>query len=139
MGPFFKILKYLTWEKKPWDELTEEEKASVNVFMLHRYLSMNVDYIHIVNLIQTMAFEKVKEIYNSYLNLLPRKNVFLKYIKPKATKNKNELASYVARHYNCSLGEADEYISLLGKGVTNLLFQQGLSDKEIRKLTKNLR
>jgi len=139
MGPFFKILKYLTWEKKPWDELTEEEKASVNVFMLHRYLSMNVDYIHTVNLIQTMAFEKVKEIYNSYLNLLPRKNVFLKYIKPKATKRKNELASYVARHYDCSLGEADEYISLLGKGVINLLFQQGLSDKEIKKLTKNLR
>lgn len=138
MGPFFKILRYLTWEKKPWSKLTEEEKSSINVFILHRYLSMDINNIQIVNVIQTMAFERVKEIYSSYLNLLPKKNVFLKYVKTKKQNRKDELSQHIARHYDCSLGEADEYISLLGKGITDILFQRGLSDKEIRKLTKNL-
>jgi hypothetical protein len=47
------------------------------------------------------------------------------------------LVEYVAKHFECSLGEAEEYIDILRKnGVRSVLYKMGVEDKEIDKLLK---
>jgi len=133
----FDWLKQITYEKQPWDSFTEEDKASFTPYMIHRFLSMNSDYIEFVNLIQTIPYTEKEKIYNLYLYMIPRKNMFLKYIKSSKPKKEEKLLRYIASYYECSLGEAEEYTSILGKnGIKSILFELGIDEKEIKKLLK---
>ena len=133
----FDWLKQITTEKQSWDSFTEEDKVSFNPYMVHRFLSMNSDYIEFVNLIQTIPYTEKEKIYNLYLYMIPRKNIFLKYIKPSKAKKEEKLLKYIASYYECSLGEAEEYTSILGKnGIKSILFDLGVDEKEIKKLLK---
>ena len=133
----FDWLKQITTEKQPWDSFTEEDKVSFNPYIVHRFLSMNSDYIEFVNLIQTIPYTEKEKIYNLYLYMIPRKNIFLKYIKPSKVKKEEKLLKYIASYYECSLGEAEEYTSILGKnGIKSILFDLGVDEKEIKKLLK---
>jgi hypothetical protein len=49
--------------------------------MIHRFLSMNPEYIEFVNLVQTFPYTDKEKIYNIYLYMIPKKKMFLKYIK----------------------------------------------------------
>jgi hypothetical protein len=71
--------------------------------------------------------------------MLPRKKMFLKYIKSKIKSNPKEIKEYISRYYQCSLDEANEYIILLGKeGVNNIFTKMGIEDKEKKSLTKKI-
>jgi hypothetical protein len=48
----FDWLNEITYSKRPWDNFTNEDKNEFNIFMIHRFISMNPDYIDVVNLIQ---------------------------------------------------------------------------------------
>jgi hypothetical protein len=69
--------------------------------------------------------------------MIPKKKLWLKYIKNQ-NKNKNykEIAEYVAEYYECSLGEADHYIDILGGSVRSILWSMGVDEKETEKLIK---
>jgi hypothetical protein len=55
-----------------------------------------------------------------------------------AVKSK-EVAEYIARYYECSLGEADHYIDILREnGVRDVLWKMGIDKKEQDKLVKAL-
>ena len=62
----FDWLNQITYEKKPWSSFTEEEKESFNCYMVHRFLSMNPEYIEFVNLVQTFPYTDKEKIYNIY-------------------------------------------------------------------------
>ena len=95
------------------------------------------DYIELVNYIQKIPYDNKKQIYSIYLQMIPKRKVFLKYIGSKKSKTNLELAEYVAKYFECSLGEADEYIDILRPtGVTGVLNQLGVEEKEIKKLLK---
>jgi len=133
----FDWLKQITYEKQPWDSFTEEDKVSFTPYMIHRFLSMNSEYIEFVNLIQTIPYTEKEKIYNLYLYMIPRKNMFLKYIKSSKAKKEEKLLRYIASYYECSLGEAEEYTSILGKnGIKSILLELGIDEKEIKKLLK---
>lgn len=69
--------------------------------------------------------------------MIPKRNVYLKYIGSKKQTSKQELSQYIANYFECSLGEADEYIDILRPvGVTSILNKMGLEEKEIKKLLK---
>jgi len=133
----FDWLKQITYEKQSWDSFTEEDKASFNPYMMHRFLSMNPDYIEFVNLIQTIPYTEKEKIYKLYLYMIPKKNMFLKYIKSTKTKTKEELLQHLASYYECSLREADEYYHMLHNDtIKGILKKRGIEDKEIKKLLK---
>ena len=133
----FDWLKQITLEKQPWNSFTEEDKASFSPYMIHRFLSMNSEYIEFVNLVQTIPYTEKEKIYTLYLCMVPKKNVFLKYIKSSKTKRQELLLKYIASYYECSLGEAEEYIDLIGStGVRGILVKLGVEEKEIKKLLK---
>jgi len=133
----FDWLKQITYEKQSWDSFTEEDKASFNPYMIHRFLSMNPDYIEFVNLIQNIPYTEKEKIYNLYLYMIPKKNMFLKYIKSTRAKTREELLQHLASHYECSLREADEYYHMLHNDtIKGILKKRGVDDKEIKKLLK---
>lgn len=134
----FDWLNQITYEKQPWNSFTEEDKKSFEPYMIHRFLSMNPDYIEFVNLVQTFPYTDKEKIYNIYLYMIPKKKMFLKYIKSSRAKRQEKLLKHIASYYECSLGEAEEYIDILREnGVKNILNQLGVEEKEQKKLLKN--
>ena len=133
----FDWLKQITYEKQSWDSFTEEDKTSFNPYLIHRFLSMNPEYIEFVNLIQSIPYTEKEKIYKLYLYMIPKKNMFLKYIKSNRTKTKEELLQHIASHYECSLREAYEYYHMHHSDtIKNILKKRGVDDKEIKKLLK---
>ena len=133
----FDWLKQITYEKQSWDSFTEEDKTSFNPYLIHRFLSMNPEYIEFVNLIQNIPYTEKEKIYKLYLYMIPKKNMFLKYIKSNRTKTKEELLQHLASHYECSLREAYEYYHMHHSDtIKNILKKRGVDDKEIKKLLK---
>ena len=109
----FDWLNQITYDKQPWNSFTEEDKKSFEPYMIHRFLSMNPEYIEFVNLVQVFQVTDKEKIYNIYLYMIPKKKMFLKYIKSSLKKKQEKLLGYVASYYECSLGEANEYIDIL--------------------------
>ena len=134
----FDWLNQITYDKQPWDSFTEEDKKSFEPYMIHRFLSMNPKYIEFVNLVQTFPYTDKEKIYNIYLYMIPRKKMFLKYIKSSTKKRQEKLLGYIASYYECSLGEANEYVDILREnGVKDILNKMGVDEKEQKKLLKN--
>jgi hypothetical protein len=134
----FDWLNQITYDKQPWNSFTEEDKKSFEPYMIHRFLSMNPEYIEFVNLVQTFPYTDKEKIYNIYLYMIPKKKMFLKYIKSSAKKRQEKLLGYIASYYECSLGEANEYVDILREnGVKDILNKMGVDEKEQKKLLKN--
>jgi hypothetical protein len=134
----FDWLKEITSNKSKWESFTEEERASFNPYMMHRLLSMNPEYIEFVNLVQTFPYSDKEKIYNIYLYMIPKKNMFHKYIKSSKKKKQESLLKHIANYFECSFGEAEEYIDILREtGVKSILTKLGVEEKEQKKLLKN--
>jgi hypothetical protein len=134
----FDWIKNIILYKKNWEEYSEEEKKVWNSFMIHRLLSMNPKYIEIVNYVQGLNIKEPKKIYEVYCFMIPQsKNTYSAYIKSNTKKASPEVAQHVAEYFECSVAEADEYISLTDKKwLENILTTKGIDEKEIKKLIK---
>ena len=109
----FTILNYITWDKKPWDTLTEEEKNCVQPFMIHRYVSMKEEYIEVANAVQKYNLTP-KSVYDFYLEMIPKRKVFLKYIKGSKKWDDSKL-EFLSQYLECSQREAKDFIDLVDK------------------------
>ena len=135
----FDWLKEITTNKTSWENFSEKDRESFNTFMINRYLSMNIDYIEIVNFVQKIPLTEKEKYYTIYCQMIPKKNVFLKYIKSNKKTKPQEVVEYIAKYYECSLGEADHYIDIIREpGVRHILWQMGIDQKEQDKLVKQL-
>ena len=133
----FQWLNEITLYKTLPEEISQESWDKFNSYMIHRYVSMNMDYIDIVNYVQKINPQNKKEIYTIYREMIPKKKVFLKYVKNESKKNYKELAEYIADYLECGLGEADEYIPILQEhGVRGILWKMGVEEDETEKLIK---
>jgi hypothetical protein len=133
----FDWLKEITYNKSPWNSFTEEDRESFNPYMIHRFLSMNPDYIDFVNTVQIVPYTNKERVYNIYLYTIPKRDMWLKYIKSTKAKKQETLLKHVAVYYECSLGEAEEYVDILGNNeVFTILKKLGVDNKEIKKLLK---
>jgi len=133
----FDWLKEITYNKSPWNSFTEEDRESFNPYLIHRFLSMNPDYVDFVNTVQVVPYDSKERIYNIYLYTIPKKDMFLKYIKSTKTKTKEELLNHLASYYECSLREADEYYHMHHSDtIKSILKKKGIDEKEIKKLLK---
>ena len=135
----FEWLNEITVTKTLPNNFTEESWDKFNSYMVHRYLSMYIDYIDIVNYVQKINPTNKKQIYSIYREMIPKQKVWLKYIKSQTPKKNAELVDYVAEYFECSLGEADHYIDILREtGVRSILWKMGIDEKEQNKLVKSL-
>jgi hypothetical protein len=133
----FQWLNEITTHKTPVHEISEESWNKFNSYMIHRYVSMDMNYIDIVNYVQKINPNNKKQIYSIYREMIPQKKTYLKYIKNENKRNYQELAEYIAEYLECSLGEADEYIDILqDHGVRGILWKMGVEEAETEKLIK---
>ena len=133
----FGWLEEITVNKSPLSSISDESWDTWNSYMVHRYVSMNQDYIDIVNLVQKINPQNKKQIYSIYKEMIPKRKMWLKYIKNEVKKEQKELEEYIAKYFDCSLGEAEHYIDILrGDGVREILNEMGVESKESDKLIK---
>ena len=82
----FDHIKAITSEQDPkyWDKLDESDRKTWSNYMVHRFLSMNPDWIEVLSEIQpyTQTLEP-KQLYLALIGLLPKGKYYLKYIKGK--------------------------------------------------------
>jgi len=132
-------LNEITVTKTPTENFSEESWDKFNSYMVHRYLSMYIGYIDIVNYVQKINPTNKKQIYSIYREMIPKQKVWLKYVKSQTPKKDEELLKYISEYFECSFGEADEYIDILREtGVRSILWKMGLTLKEQDKLVKQL-
>lgn len=133
----FDWLKEVTYNKTPWNNFTSDQIKSFEPYMVNRFLSMNPDYLELVNYVQTIPYTEKEKYYRIYCDLLPKKQFWSKYIKPSAKQPNKDLIQYLTVYFECGSNEVMEYIELLGKdGIANCLTAMGIDDKEIKKLLK---
>ena len=136
----FDWLKCITVDKQPWSSFTEDQQSSFNSYMIHRFISMYEEYTEVANYGQRIPYPEKEKTYKYYCHMLPKKNVFLKYVKGSCKKTNEQLLQHIANHFTVSLGEAEEYIELLKKaGVEQILEKSGVDEKEIKKLLKEVK
>jgi len=134
------FIKHLTVNKTPWKSYTEDEKNDFNSYMIHKVLSMDENYIELANIVQKMPPTSKEQIYNVYLNILPKKSLYSKYIKSTTKSYSSELLTQIAYYFQCSKKEASEYITILSKSdIENILTELGLDDKVKKTLLKELK
>ena len=116
-----------------WDSLNETEKKQWSNYMIHRFLSMKMEYVDVVNEIQRYNL-KPKDLYKLYINVLPKKKEWLKYVKGKKDmKHPKWLLEIVAKYYESSLVEAHEYLEENRILIKNLLEDFWLDDFDLYK------
>lgn len=132
----FDWLNEITYNKRSWDSFTSEDKNEFNVFLINRFISMNPDYIDVVNLIQRYPNCSKKHIYNYYCDLLPKRKSFFKYIKTSVKWDK-ETVDKIAEYHNCSTREAKEYISILTDNQIKDILNVGTSSTNKKRRKKS--
>lgn len=136
----FEHLSGIKEKKVAWESLSEMDKKSFSPFIINRWLSMNLDLLPIINILQKYTIEilKEREVYKLYLDFLPKEKTFDKYIKGKKEgKYNKELLEYLSKWYGVSQREVIDYLELLPKEDTiKILMKYGLTEKEAKKLLK---
>jgi hypothetical protein len=137
MTTFFNTLNHLMLKTKTWEQLSETERNDINVWSLHRFISMYSPYIELANIVQRIPLTEKERIYRTYYSLLPTKKVYLKYIKGKSEKISNDLLDKVTFYFSCSSREAKDLLMIISKDSLKQILQElGVDDKEITKLIK---
>ena len=126
--------------KKSWDSFTEDEQKKFSPFIINRWLSMDKDFIEVVNYFQKYSIGTLepREVYKWYADFLPKGKRFNKYIKgKKEAKYNKELLNHLSNWYGVSHREVEDYLEILSKEqVIEILMKYGLTDKESKKLLK---
>ena len=136
----FDHLSGIKEKKTSWESLTDMDKKSFSPFIINRWLSMNLDLLPIINILQkyTIGLLSPREVYKLYLDFLPKKKTFDKYVKGKKEgKYNKELLQYLSKWYGVSYREVQDYLEILPKQeVLDILMKYGLTDKEAKTLLK---
>lgn len=140
----FDHIKAITNEQDPkyWDKLEEADKKTFSNYMVLRFLSMKYEWIETIAAVQPYLQEvPPKAMYLAMIDLLPKGRHFMKYMKAKsADKYESWLVELVAKHYETSKLEAEDYLKILyasrtGKErILQLAEDYGTDPKIIKKL-----
>lgn len=133
----FDWLNEITLYKSSAEEFTDKDWDNFNSYMVHRFISMSPYYVEIADLAQGLMPNNKKEIYNFYKEMIPKRKVWLQYIKTKNKEINKELISHIASYYEVGFREARSYINVItDEEMPIILGEMGLEDKEIKKLLK---
>ena len=99
MKSIFDWLKEINYKKSPPNSFSDKDWEVWNSYMIHRFISMNPDYIELVNEVQIMDPRMKKEIYNIYKEFIPKNNKWSKYIKSKIKQPNKDLVKLLKDHF----------------------------------------
>ena len=126
--------------KKHWDDFTEDEQKKFSPFIINRFLSMDKEFIEVVNMFQKYAIGVLepREVYKWYSEVLPKGKRFNKYIKSKKSKKyDSEMIDILQKYFECSKLQTKDYLELIDKEeLKNILKMYGNDKKTIKRLCK---
>jgi len=132
----FDWLNEISYSKRPWSLFNNEDRESFNPYMINRFISMKENYIDFVNTIQKYSINK-ELLYNYYCQLIPKRKIFFRYIKPKKSTLNSNLITILAKYFESSEREIKDNYQLIGKDLSKIILQNiGIDDKQIKKLLK---
>jgi len=136
----FDWINQILVKKTHWNEFTEDEQKKFSPFIINRWLSMDKDFLEIVNFFQKYSIGTLepREVYKWYCDMLPKGKRFNKYIKGKKDKKYNtELIDIMVQHFECSKSQVKDYLDLIAKDeLMEILEKYGMNEKTIKRLLK---
>ena len=136
----FDWINQILVKKKHWNDFTLDEQKKFSPFIINRWLSMEPEFIEIVNYFQKLAIGTLepREVYKWYCEILPKGKRFNKYIKGKKDKKYDpELLSLLTHHFECSKVEVKQHLKLIDKiELQEILEKYGNDKKTIKRLCK---
>ena len=136
----FDWINQILVKKTHWNEFTEDEQKKFSPFIINRWLSMEPEFIEIVNYFQKLAIGTLepREVYKWYCEILPKGKRFNKYIKGKKYKKYDkELVEIISKHFECSKLQVKDYLELIVKDeLIGILEKYGMNEKTIKRLLK---
>ena len=137
MKNIFDWLKHINQYKTPSNKFSDKDWEVFNSYMIHRFLSMNKEFLEIVNFVQSYPPQEKKAIYNIYREFIPKNNKWNKYIKSSVKQPNIDLVKIISDYYTCSQREAKEYLNILDKqSIVSILDKIGVESKDQKQLLK---
>ena len=136
----FNWINEILVSKKHWNDFTKDEQKKFSPFIINRWLSMDNEFLEIVNFFQKYSIGTLepREVYKWYCDMLPKGKRFNKYIKGKKDKKYNtELIDIMVMHFECSKSQVKDYLELIHKDeLIEILEKYGMNEKTIKRLLK---
>ena len=136
----FNWINEILVSKKHWNDFTKDEQKKFSPFIINRWLSMDNEFLEIVNFFQKYSIGTLepREVYKWYCDMLPKGKRFNKYIKGKKDKKYNtELIDILVTHFECSKLQVKDYLELIHKDeLIEILGKYGMNEKTIKRLLK---
>lgn len=113
----FDHLNAISKDQKPdyFKDLTEEDKKTWSNYMIHRFLSMNYDFVDVIAQIQPLTQTLEPELfYKLLIGIIPPGRYYFRYIKGKSEETADEaIVELLQQEYNCSKNTAIDYYHIL--------------------------
>jgi len=137
MKNIFDWLKCINTSKPSVESFKDSDWEVWNSYMIHRFISQNVDFLPIVNEVQSYPPQSKKEIYSIYKEYIPKNNKWSKYIKSSNKEPNKDLVNHLKDHFKVSVREVKDYLRILDTTeIHRILVDRGLEKKEIKQLLK---
>lgn len=129
-----------------YDNLSEEDEKTYSVYMIHRFLSMNHNWIEIVNDVQRYGQQlKQRGTHKVYDELIPKSNIFLKYVKSKNERKYNAMViDILKRHFELGEEQVKQYYDIYTKSseskqeLLGIVKLYGIQEKDYKKIEKEI-
>ena len=112
----FDLVKIMTTTSRKWSDLSDEERAATEPYMIIMILSMHPDLLELCNEFQRYAISSElspREVYTFFNELLPKRSYYSPWIKGSKDSAYNEqLTNIIAQEYECSKTQAAEYLNI---------------------------
>lgn len=127
----FEHLENICYYKRKWETLSEEDRKTANAYMLNRFLSMEYNYVDLINEVQKLNLP-IRYLYNLYIGVIPKQKKFLKYVKKTVKETKGNELDIIRKVFEISEREAKDYMNKLDtKQIESLRLQvEGFKQKK---------
>ena len=137
MKSIFDWLKCINTSKPSVESFKDSDWEVWNSYMVHRFLSQNIDFLPIVNEVQSYPPQSKKEIYSIYKEYIPKNNKWSKYIKSSNKEPNKDLVNHLKDYFRVSNREVKDYLRILDTTeIHRILTDRGIEKKEIKQLLK---
>jgi hypothetical protein len=133
----FDWIKHINQLKTPVGQFSNADWDLFNSYVIHKVLSMNPNFIELVNEVQLLSPTNKRQIYSIYKEYIPKNNKWSKYIKSTNKEPNKDLVEHLKNYFKVSTREIKDYLKILNKQeIQTILNKQGLEEKEIKILLK---
>ena len=136
----FDHIKQITDTQNPnyWNTLNDGDKKSWNNYMVHRFISMNPNWIDLVNMVQGYWKLSPEMVYKFYISVIPKGRTFLRYVKSKKPSLFEKWAmNHLRDYFQVSTVEIEDYLKILTRQqVETIIMKYGVTDKELKQIWK---